>query len=87
MRAHTDPPLHGGSGSHPSVAWDSVGVLLLSKPGALQCSRSEMVMLEVATSLVSRRAVQLGAVVQAVDESELRLILRALEEAAYGDAG
>ncbi|MER8003932.1 hypothetical protein [Streptomyces sp. NPDC095613] len=79
-------PLIDRSGSHPSVAWDSVGVLLLSKPGALNCSRSEMAMLEVAESLVSRRAVQLGAVVQVVDESELRLILRALEEAAHSDA-
>jgi hypothetical protein len=53
---------------------------------ALECSRSEMTVLEVAASLAARCAVQLGSVVQTVGEDELRLILRALQETAYGDA-
>ncbi|MYX18387.1 hypothetical protein GTY67_34525 [Streptomyces sp. SID8374] len=44
---------------------------------------SEMAVLETAASLVSRCPVQLGEVIRAVDESELRLILQALGEAAH----
>ncbi|MFI7020150.1 hypothetical protein [Streptomyces sp. NPDC050164] len=80
-----DKPVIDRRGTHPSVDWDTIGLLMISRPGALKCSRSEMAMLEVAASLVSRCAVQLGEVVQAVDESELRLVLRALQETAYGE--
>ncbi|WP_411146625.1 hypothetical protein [Streptomyces sp. x-80] len=66
--------------------WNTTRLLMRSRPGALKCSRSEMAVLEAAASLVSRCVVQLGAVVQAADEEELRLILRAVEEAAYGEA-
>jgi hypothetical protein len=85
LSAAADKPVIDRRGVHPSVDWDAIGLLMISRPGALKCSRSEMAMLEVAASLVSRCAVQLGAVVQAVDEDEFRLILRALQETAYGD--
>jgi hypothetical protein len=85
LSAAADKPVIDRSGTHPLVAWDAVGLLLLSRPGALKCSRSEMAVLEVAASLVTRCAVQLGQVLQAVDEAELRLILRAIEEAALGE--
>ncbi|WP_018569499.1 hypothetical protein [Streptomyces sp. PsTaAH-124] len=78
-------PVVDRSGTHPSVSWNTIGQLLLSRPCALRCSHSELIMLEVAASLASRCAVQLGAVVQAVDEDEFRLILRALQETAYGE--
>lgn len=85
LSAAADKPVIDRRGVHPSVDWDTIGLLMLDRPWVLKCSRSEMAMLEVAASLVSRCAVQLGAVVQAVDEDELRLILRALQETAYGD--
>ncbi|MGW3200064.1 hypothetical protein ACWDBD_36970 [Streptomyces sp. NPDC001118] len=86
LSAAADKPVIDRSGAHPSVDWDTIGLLMLDRPGALKASRSEMAMLEVAASLVRRCAVQLGTVVQAVDEHEFRLILQALQEAAYGDA-
>ncbi|MGW6202039.1 hypothetical protein ACWF9B_00060 [Streptomyces sp. NPDC055089] len=39
----------------------------------------------VSAQVVSRCPVQLGEVIRAVDESELRLILRAVDEAAHGE--
>ncbi|SEE59936.1 hypothetical protein SAMN04490357_7720 [Streptomyces misionensis] len=83
--AAADKPVIDRSGTHPSVDWDSIGLLMLDRPWVLRSSHSEMAMLEVAASLVRRCAVQLGSVVQAVDDDEFRLILRALREAAYGD--
>ncbi|MFD3700712.1 hypothetical protein ACFWUZ_32050 [Streptomyces sp. NPDC058646] len=85
LSAAADKPVIDRSGSHPSVDWDMIGLLMISRPGALKCSSSEMAVLEIAASLVSRCAVQLGEVVRVVNEKELRLILRALEETAYGD--
>lgn len=75
------------SGTHPSVDWDAVGLFMVDQPWVFRCSDSELAMLKFAASLVGRCGVQLQRVVQAVDETELRLILRALEEAAYGDSG
>ncbi|MFD8992267.1 hypothetical protein ACFVZ4_30000 [Streptomyces goshikiensis] len=86
LSAVIDMPVIDRSGAHPSIDWNTIGLLTISRPGSLKCSSSEMAVLEVAASLVSRRAVQLGEVVQVVSETELRLILRALEETAYGDA-
>jgi hypothetical protein len=86
LSAAADKPVIDRCGTHPSVDWDTIGLLMISRPGALKCSRSEMAVLEGAASLVSRCAVQLGEVVRVVDETELRLILRALEETAYGEA-
>ncbi|MFG3208039.1 hypothetical protein [Streptomyces sp. NPDC048192] len=65
----------------PSVDWDAIGDLLLSRSGALKASVSEMAILEVAVSLVVPLRVQLGTVIQVVDDNEFRLIQRALEEA------
>ncbi|MGW4186244.1 hypothetical protein ACWEK2_29245 [Streptomyces albidoflavus] len=79
-------PVIDRSGPHPSVGWDAIGLLLVDQPWVIQASRSEMAVLEVAASLVRRCGVQLGSVVEAVDEDEFRLILRALQESAYGDA-
>ncbi|WP_159032903.1 hypothetical protein [Streptomyces fodineus] len=45
-----------------------------------------MTVLEVAASLVARCAVQPGPVLQTVGGDELRLIVRALQETAYGHA-
>ncbi|MEF3118919.1 hypothetical protein [Streptomyces chrestomyceticus] len=73
------------SARHPSVDWDTLGHLLLARPGALKCSSSELAVLEVAASLVSCCPVQLGTVFRAVDSHELGLILTVLEEAAYGE--
>ncbi|MET7904620.1 hypothetical protein ABZS86_25410 [Streptomyces sp. NPDC005355] len=82
----TDRSVIDRGGAHPSVDWRALGHLMLTRPGALKSSTSEWVVLEVAASLVSSCAVQLGDVVQALPEDEVRLILRALEEAGLGDA-
>jgi hypothetical protein len=50
-----------------------------------RASGSEVAVLEFAASLVGSGAVQLQRVILAVDEEELRLLVRALEEAAYGE--
>ncbi|MGW8730548.1 hypothetical protein ACWGNF_31480 [Streptomyces sp. NPDC055808] len=81
-----DKPVIDRSGSSPSIDWNTMGLLMLSRPSAFKSSTSEMAVLETAASLVSRCPVQLGEVIRAVDEKELRLILKAVEEAAYGDA-
>ncbi|MFI5748894.1 hypothetical protein ACIBBE_23865 [Streptomyces sp. NPDC051644] len=62
LAAAADRPVVDRSGMHPSVDWDAVGLLMLSRPGALKCSRSEMAVLEVAASLVTplRGAARLG---------------------------
>ncbi|MEU2078584.1 hypothetical protein [Streptomyces sp. NPDC013489] len=80
-----DRPAIDRSGAHPSVDWDSIGLLMLSRPAVFRSSRSELAVLEVAASLVTRCGVQLGQVLQAVDEKEFRAILRALQEATYGE--
>ncbi|MFB7852781.1 hypothetical protein ACFC34_38005 [Streptomyces sp. NPDC056053] len=85
LTAAADKPVIDRTGTHPSIDWDTIGLLMLSRPSAFKSSTSEMAVLETAASLVSRCPVQLGEVIRAVDESELRLILRALEEAAYGE--
>ena len=82
----TDRSVIDRGGAHPSVDWSALGQLMLSRPGVLRFSTSEWAVLEVAVSLVSSCAVQLGDVVQAVSEDDVRLILGALEEAAFGDA-
>ena len=67
--------------SAPSVNWDTIGLLLATSRHALKASASEMAMLEVAASLMARCGVQLGTVLRVVDDTELRLIRRALDEA------
>ncbi|RNG27763.1 hypothetical protein [Streptomyces botrytidirepellens] len=73
-------------GAHPSVDWDVLGHLMLTRPGVLKSSTSEWIVLQTAVSLAGSYAVQLGDVVQGVSEDEVRMIQRALEEAAFGDA-
>ncbi|MER6913985.1 hypothetical protein ABT354_20120 [Streptomyces sp. NPDC000594] len=80
-----DKPVIDRRGTHPSVDWDAIGLLMLSRPLAFGGSSSELAVLEVAASLVNRCGVQLGQVIRAVDDSEFRLVLRAMQEAAYGD--
>ncbi|MFH9871625.1 hypothetical protein ACH4NT_36810 [Streptomyces lydicus] len=87
LSATARKPVIDRSGRHPSVDWDAIGLLLLDSPHVLKSSSSELAVLKVAASLVSRCGVQLGTVVQAVDDRELRLILRAIGEAAYGEGG
>ncbi|MFI9206368.1 hypothetical protein [Streptomyces sp. NPDC053048] len=84
ISAAADQPIIDRDGVHPSVNWDTIGLLMLSRPGAFKASASELAMLEVAASLVSRCGVQLGQVLRVVDDAEFRLILRAQEEAAFG---
>ncbi|WP_331721792.1 hypothetical protein OG596_38595 (plasmid) [Streptomyces sp. NBC_01102] len=85
LTAAADKPVIDRTGTHPSIDWDTIGLLMLSRPSAFKSSTSEMAVLETAASLVSRCPVQLGEVIRAVDESELRLILRAVDEAAHGE--
>jgi hypothetical protein len=62
------------SGTHPSVGWDAIGLLMLSRPAVFKSSSSELAVLEVAASLVSRCAVQLGAVVRGMGEAPHRCV-------------
>ncbi|MEV6357931.1 hypothetical protein [Streptomyces hydrogenans] len=78
-------PVINRESSRPWVDWDALGLLLLDSPWALKASASEMAMLEVATSLAGAHRVQLRKAVDVVSAGELRLILRAMEEAAYGE--
>ncbi|WP_310726208.1 hypothetical protein [Streptomyces sp. N2A] len=87
LSATARKPVIDRSGRHPSVDWDVIGLLLLDSPHVFKSSSSELAVLKVAASLVSRCGVQLGTVVQVVDDRELRLILRAIGEAAYGEGG
>ncbi|WP_406424170.1 hypothetical protein OH809_03335 [Streptomyces sp. NBC_00873] len=79
-------PLIDRSGINPAVSWDALRRLMLTLGWSRRASRSEVAVLEIAASLVGECAVQLREVIHAVDRCEFRLILRALEEAAYGDA-
>ncbi|WP_412075613.1 hypothetical protein ACLF6K_06785 [Streptomyces xanthophaeus] len=60
---------------------------MFSRPSAFKSSISEQAVLEAAASLVTRCPVQLGrAIRRNVDGAEFRLILKAMQEAAYGEA-
>ncbi|MBT2509416.1 hypothetical protein J7I98_26755 [Streptomyces sp. ISL-98] len=78
-------PLIDSSGTHPSVDWTALGRLMLTLGWSRRSSSSEVAVPEFAASLVGSGAVQLQQVIQAVDEGEFRLLVRALEEAAYGE--
>lgn len=79
------PPFIDSSGTHPSVEWSSVGLLLITQPWALKCSASELAVLEFAASLVGRCGVNLEKALIAVDGKEFDLLARAMREAVYGD--
>lgn len=42
------------TGTRPSIDWDTIGLLMLSRPSAFKFSTSEMAVLETAAPLVSR---------------------------------
>ncbi|MEV6146398.1 hypothetical protein [Streptomyces sp. NPDC051992] len=65
----------------PSVDWDAVGGRLAANAGNWpKASSSESAMLQVAASLMGKWAVDLLHVVHVLDDTELRLVLRALAE-------
>ncbi|AVI00058.1 hypothetical protein C5L38_33815 (plasmid) [Streptomyces sp. WAC00288] len=77
------------SGTHPSVNWDGIGHRLMSEfpltdTPPIQGSRSEMAVLRIATSLAGATPLNLQASLDALDETELRLVQRAITEAATG---
>ncbi|MET4647549.1 hypothetical protein ACFVW5_22860 [Streptomyces sp. NPDC058232] len=79
-------PLLAHAGPRPSIDWNAVGLLLLAdRPPARKASSSELAVLEFAASLVGRAPIQLQRVIHAVDDTEFRLLLRALMAAAYGE--
>ncbi|GAA3476246.1 hypothetical protein GCM10018966_007730 [Streptomyces yanii] len=65
-----DQPLIDRAGAHPSVAWASVGLLVVTRPWALKCSSSEQAVLEFAASLVGLCGVNLQKALVAVDDEE-----------------
>ncbi|MEU5417897.1 hypothetical protein ACFY1P_05190 [Streptomyces sp. NPDC001407] len=79
------PSLIDRTGTHASVDWAAVGLRLFDVPRSLSATPSEIAVLECATSLVGRCGVTLQHVLRAVDDSEFRLITRAMTEAAYGE--
>ncbi|THA51442.1 hypothetical protein [Streptomyces sp. A1136] len=84
LETAADRPMIKRSGAHRSVDWEALGRLMLTLGWSRRASRSEVAVLEVAASLVGGCAVRLRQVVEALDEAELRLVLRAVEEAADG---
>ncbi|WP_089107895.1 hypothetical protein [Streptomyces hyaluromycini] len=87
LTAATDQKVIDRSGTHPSVDWTAAGLLLVDSPSTLPASESKLAVLKFAVSLAGRGSVTLQSVVRALDEHEFRLALRALQEAAYGEAG
>ncbi|MFE5550021.1 hypothetical protein ACFQ71_40590 [Streptomyces sp. NPDC056534] len=85
LEAVAGSPLIDRSGSHPSVGWNVVGRLMLTLGWSHRALGSETAVLEFAASLVGSGSVQLQQVIQAVDGDEFRLLVRALEEAAYSE--
>lgn len=85
LSAAAEKPVIDRSVRNPSVDWDALGLILLACPAVLASSHSEMAVLEVAVSLVTWRGVQLGQVLRTVNDIEFQLILRAQQEAAYGE--
>ncbi|MFE7156895.1 hypothetical protein [Streptomyces sp. NPDC057636] len=63
-------PLIDRTGAHPSVDWNAVGLMLLTQPWVLQCSSSELAVLEFAASLVGKVGVNLHKALAVVDARE-----------------
>ncbi|MET7534602.1 hypothetical protein [Streptomyces goshikiensis] len=76
------PLIDGASG----IDWDALARLMRTPGWSRRASGSEVTVLEFAVSLAGDCAVNLRQVVHAVDDSEFKLLQRALQEAAYGDA-
>lgn len=67
------------------IDWDALARLMRTPRWSRRASSSEVAVLEVAVSLAGDCAVNLRQIVQAVDETEFQLLLRALQEAAHGE--
>ncbi|MEU2717779.1 hypothetical protein [Streptomyces sp. NPDC007205] len=57
----------------------------LTETPPIQGSRSELAVLRIATSLTGATPLNLKAALDALDETELRLVQRAITEAATGE--
>ncbi|WP_331761888.1 hypothetical protein [Streptomyces sp. NBC_01546] len=81
------------TGTHPSVNWNGIsqrlmGEMVLTDQVMIEASRSEMAMLRIAISLAGATLpVSLRGVLDVLDEGELRLVQRAITEAATGKQG
>ncbi|MGW0999199.1 hypothetical protein ACWD5V_39230 [Streptomyces sp. NPDC002523] len=78
------------SGTHPSVNWIGLAHRLmnefpLTETPPIQGSRSELAVLRIASSLTGAAPLNLKAALDALDETELRLVQRAITEAATGE--
>ncbi|KOT80901.1 hypothetical protein ADK70_26965 [Streptomyces rimosus subsp. pseudoverticillatus] len=80
------------AGAQPSINWYGVATHLIGHTvgGALTHtplvgSRSELTVLSIASSLADGTPIELREVLAPLDEGELRLVLRALQEAVYGE--
>ncbi|MFF2411769.1 hypothetical protein [Streptomyces sp. NPDC058092] len=75
------PPIIDRSGTHPCIAWNSLGGRLNMSGGDWpKASSSEIAVLQVAASLMGEWQVDLRRVIYALDDDELRLVLRAIAE-------
>ncbi|MEU0271863.1 hypothetical protein [Streptomyces sp. NPDC006307] len=80
------------SGTHPSVNWIGLAHRLMNEfpltdAPPIQGSRSELAVLRIATSLTGAAPLNLKAALEALDETELDLVQRAITEAATGEEG
>ncbi|MFH8411276.1 hypothetical protein ACH4FX_41905 [Streptomyces sp. NPDC018019] len=80
------------AGTQPSINWFGVATHLIGNTvgGALTHtpivgSRSELAVLSIASSLAGGTPVELREVLAPLDDGELRLVLRALQEATYSE--
>lgn len=80
------------SGTHPSVNWIGIAHRLMNEfpltdAPPIQGSRSELAVLRIATSLTGVAPLNLKATLDALDETELRLVQQAITEATTGEEG
>ncbi|OLO25489.1 hypothetical protein PZ61_0238060 [Streptomyces sp. MNU77] len=78
------------SGTHPSVNWIGIAHRLMNEfpltdAPPVQGSRSEMAVLRIATALAGAAPLNLKASLEVLDETELRLVQRAITAAATGE--
>jgi hypothetical protein len=75
------PPIIDRSGAHPCIAWDSIGRRLTMSGGDWpKASSSEIAVLQVAASLMGEWTLDLRRAIHALNDVELRLVLRAIAE-------
>ncbi|MER5567302.1 hypothetical protein ABT083_14010 [Streptomyces goshikiensis] len=68
------------------IDWEALSRLMRTPGWSRSASEGETAVLEFAVSLVGDCAVNLRQVLRTVDATEFQLLLRALREAAYGEA-